>query len=260
MPNPSPIYVVSFGGEELPGYVQTDDRPLSLNHIINRPIGRDGGTVSISGANLRDISLTFLVKSSLGSGATGLQHLDDCMDQYRAATAILTRSYTEQVLQIHDTDRYYLATTSDISMPMNANQSRSFQYTVSWLAQPYAIGTTAVTDTIAGNGTISLAIGTDSRKTSPIFTVPATVETFTAVDPNGKTIEFVRGTQLGTLAIDCGKLRCYRTLNLTNGMRTMENLNFGMYYNDGTGTYDIDITGYTGSGTITVNMYPRYEL
>lgn len=260
MANPTPIYTVTYGGEQLPGYVQSDDRPLSFNRVISKPFGRDGATVNVISADLREISITFLVKSRLGSNSSGIQHLDDCMNQYRDALAILTRSYTEQNLQIHDSDRRYLASIADVSMPMSAGKSRSMLYTVKFVAQPWALASLAVSDSIGGNGTLSLAIGTESRRTYPKITIDSGVLEFTAVDPNGKTIEFERGSQAGALVVDCAKLITFRQSNGQNASATMLNVNYGMYYDDGTGTYEIDVTGYVGSGDITVDMWARYEL
>ena len=258
MPNPTPIYVVTYNDQQLPGYVQSDDRPLNLRYADDTVFGRDGIVSTFTGANARDISLTFLIKSTLGSNSTGLQHLDNLMDQYRTAKAILTRSPGMKELMIHDSDRYYLAKVDSVSMPMQATQSRSLLYTVGFTAQPWAYAQNSVTDSISGNGTLSLAIGTESRKTYPLLTVASTVTAFTATDGN-RTIEFVRGVNTGIIRVDCAQLRCFRLDNAQNTITSMENLNFGLYYDDGTGTYDITVTGYAGSGSIAADMFARYE-
>jgi hypothetical protein len=261
MPNPAPIYKVSYNGQELPGYVQSDDRPLSFNAAVHKPIGRDGANRSKTSSGRRDISLTFLLKSSLGLGATGLQHLDNVMDQYRSALAIITRAGDDSPLVIHDTDRYYEASIDSVSMPMNAQQSRSIQYSATFSAQPWAIATTPQTASFSGNGTVNIAGMLGSRTTYPLLVVPNTVTDFTATDTHGHVLTFKRYTSSVNITVDCGKMRAYRTSTGQSLMYTMESLNFGLVYDPSDGnTFSLTITGFSGSGSVTVNIPKRYEL
>ena len=258
----APIYVVSFDSQQLPGYVQVEDRPIAARWADDTMFGRDGFTTMSTGHEGRQISLTFWVTSRLSNTSTDLAHLEDCQDQWREAIAILSRLPGEKPLSVNDTDRYYMATFRRSTMPQVAGKSRSMTYTVDFLAQPWAIGTTAVTDTFSGNGTADFTMG-NTRRTYPIFEVPATVETFTATDTHGKTLTFLRDTQPGIVVIDCGQMVAYRFSDESDAIGTMITPNFGLYYEPGyatSGSYSITITGYTGSGSVEVNMYPRYEL
>jgi hypothetical protein len=258
MANPTPIYKVYFDGQQLPGYVQSEDRPLSLRSIVQSVIGRDGANRVPSGGNPRKISLTLLLKSRLSSG-TELQHLEDCKNQWRDALKILSRAEGEKALRIQDSDRYYLGSADGISAPIVAGQSRSMNYSIDFTASiPWAIAVTPATQTFTGNGAISITIG-DSRKTYPIFTVPSGVTAFTATDENGKVLQFLRGAHTGTITIDCGE---YIVINNSgvSAVTSMVNLGFGLHYKGTDGTYEITISGFAGSGTVTVDMYGRYEL
>ena len=260
MPSPTPIYTVSYDSLQLPGYVQSEDGPIILGSNIEKVFGRDGGINTPTGANLRSIQLQMLLISSLDVG-TGMEHLDNVRNQYREAAAILTRPFGENELVIHDTDRYYMAKVDRISAPQTADtSSRKLRYTVDFTAQPWAISTVAQTESFSGNGTVTVSGMTGSRRTYPILVVPDTVDTFTADDEHGHTIQFDRGAFTSTITIDCAKMEANRPNN--PAMTTMLNLNFGCYYDPLTDGDDLvlTVTGFTGSGSVTVNVPKRYEL
>ena len=259
MANPAPLYVVSYAGEQLPGYVQGEDAPIVLGSNAEKVFGRDGGINTPTGANLRGIQLQFILISELGN-ATGMQHLDNLRGQYREAAAILSRPFGENELVIHDTDRYYMAKVDKISMPQSVERSRTAIYTVDFTAQPWAISTVAQTASFSGNGTVTVSGLNGSRRTYPILSVPGTVDAFTATDEHGHTIEFDRGALTSTITIDCAKMEANRPSN--PAMTTMLNLNFGCYYDpltDGDNLV-LTVTGFTGSGSVTVDVPKRYEL
>ena len=258
MANPTPIYTVRYGSEQLPGYVQGEDRPVVLNSVDNKLLGKDGFDTAFAGTAPRDIALNFLIMSSLGSSVGDLAHLEDCKTQWRNALKILTRNPGLKQLEISDTDRYYLAKVDRVSAPLTSERSRSIRYTVDFTAQPWAIGKTAVTTTFTGNGTPSIAIG-DSRKTYPIFSIPSGVTAFTVTDENGKILQFLRGTASGTITVDSGTLTA-STASGGSAVTTMVNLGFGLFYAGTDGVYNMTVSGFAGSGTVTVSMYPRYEL
>jgi hypothetical protein len=261
MPNPTPIYVVTYDGLQLPGYVQNEDRPVVMASIEDTILGREGINSTSIGSKSRQISFTFLVKSEL-ENVSDLLHLENCKDQWRSALKILTRNPGMKELKIKDTDRYYLAKTERSSQPLAAGKSRSIMYTVDFTAQPWAYAETPATDTFTGNGGILLDVG-DSRKTYPVFTIPSGVTAFTATDDSGsgKSLDFVRGSYGSVqITIDCAQMLVYRTSTGVDASSTMANLNFGLYYNGTDGNYNITITNFAGSGTVTVDAYPRYEL
>jgi phage-related protein len=257
MANPAPIYQVEFDSQLLPGYVQSDNRPISFRKVTNTLYGRDGGSQKRAGADLRKVSLTFRILSNLGTAVSDLLHLEDCMDQYRDALAILTRADEDSPLRIHDSDRYYLATVDSVSAPFSAGESRRISYDVQWTTQPWAYAITPVTDVTAGNGGLTFAL--DGRRTYPVYSVPSGVTAFTATDENGKVVEFTRGATTGTVTIDCGAMTVVDGSGV-NAISTLDSLNFGQYWGGGAGTYDITVSGFAGSGTITVSVTPRYEL
>lgn len=261
MPNPTPIYEVEYGGEQLPGYVQSVDRPTALNSIVNGYFGRDGASLYVPSAAPRQIVIDMLIRTRLGTNVTGLQHLDDVMDQYRDALAILTRTYGENNLRIRDTDRYYRAIVESVRAPITAQSSTRAVYTVTFNAQPWAFGVTPLSGSFSGNGTVTITGLSDSRRAYPVFSVPSGVTAFTAADDNGKQIVFTRGAFTGsTITIDCSNLTV-TTSGGVNAINTMSNLNFGLYYAPNVdGEFDIVITGKTGSGTVGVDVTPRYEL
>jgi hypothetical protein len=256
---PTPVYQVLYGGSLLPGYVQDETRPISFKQVTSNPIGRDGGRTTNAGANVRSISLDFLILSRLGTAASGLDHLDDCMAQYREALAILTRNNGAD-LQIRDTDRYYVASVDSVVAPLTAGKSTSVVYSVKWTAQPWAYDVTLAESTFSGNGTVTTTGLGDSRRTYPTFTVAGTVNAFTAEDENGKLIEFDRDTFTGTITINCGSLVA-TTASGNNAVSTLLTPNYGMYYEPNVdGEFVITVTGWSGSGNVNVYLRPRYEL
>lgn len=257
MANPSPIYQVTYDGVQLPGYVQNEDRPVVIKSADNEIAGRDGFTATAFRTGARQAALTFLVKSELGS-ATELEHLENCKDQWRTALKILTRNPGFKQLRIHDSDRYYLAKPEGSSMPLEAGRGRSITYDVDFSMQPWAIAVSPATTSFTGNGGINLAIG-DSRRTYPIFTIPAGVTAFSATDENSKVMSFLRGANTGTITIDCGAMTATNASGVS-AVTSLVNAGFGLHYKGSDGNYAITITGFTGSGTVNVEMYARYEL
>lgn len=258
MANPSAIYQVSYGGTQLPGYVQSVDRPLSIRSADSAVLGRDGINSHVTGAEARQISLNFLIMSSLEDG-TGLQHLDNVTDQQRQSMAILTREPGYKPLVIHDSDRYWIAKVDSITSPQQAGIYRNMKFSVNFTAaNPFAYAAVETTDTFTGNDTLSLALG-DSRRAYPRFTIPSGVTAFTATDENSKVLQFLRGTATGEITIDCGSMTAINASGV-NVITTLVELDFGLHYKGTDGTYGITITGFAGSGTVTAGIRARYEL
>lgn len=256
MAGPTPIYRVSYDGNNLPGYVQSEDQPISFRTIKNEILNRDGGSIYITGGQLRSASITLRVLSRLASG-TGLQHLNDCKAQYRQALAYLSRFEAKKALMIGDTDRYLMAVPNEVSASLTAGEFNRITYSVSFTTEPWYYSTSTITDTFTGNDTVTLTM-TDTRRTYPSFSIPSGVTAFTATHAaSGKSIVFTRGVASGTVVVDAGAFTV--DAGGVNAYATMGNLDFGMYHS-GAGTMSIVITGFAGAGTVTVSMKHRYEL
>jgi hypothetical protein len=183
------------------------------------------------------------------------------MDQYREAVNILMHPSGEEQLIIHDTDRYYLATVDSVTTPITNASSTRLVYTVNFTAQPWAIATTAVSDTFTGTGDVTL---TDpdllaSRKSYPIIVIASGVTALVATDDSGHTLDFTRGAFSGAITVDPGALTV-TTAGGVNAINSLNSLNFGLYHPGSTSTFELHVATYTGSGTSSVSIYPRYVL
>ena len=251
---PTPIYRVKVNTDYLPGYVQNENYPWSGKAFAEGILNRNGGKVQYGGANNVNVTLDFILLSSLGT-ATSLEHIDDLKSQYRSARSIVARAGRSKVY-IGDMTRYLWAVGSASQGAFVAGKDKSLPYSVEWLAEPYLIDDTPVTDTFSGNGAFSLTIP-DSGETYPILTVPSGVTAFIATHASGKAVEFTRGSFTGTITIDCGDFSVVNDSGV-NASATMDGLNYGIV-TDGPGDLDLTITGFGGSGSVTVSVSPRYE-
>lgn len=257
MPNPSPIYIVTYSGTQLPGYVQSEDLPLFMKTSQAEVLGRDGGTQARRGAAMRDISLTFRVLSRLSSGATSLEHLGDCVDQWRSGLNTCIDMDGSAQLKIGDTDRYINAEFISSTAPLQARESRRATYTMTFRGNPpYFIGATVSgSAAISGNGTITTSIG-DTRKTYPTITIPTGITRITlSHSTTGKSFT-LSGSHASPWVVNCA------TLQITQaGSNSIEDLqtgpDFGIYH-VGSGSLVLSASNVTGSGTVSVTMQPRY--
>jgi hypothetical protein len=261
MANPTPIYRVQYNSQYLPGYVQSDDRPLSMSNVVSTPFGRDGAYVKKTGTKLRPITLSFLVKSRLNNISTGIQQLEYSMDQYREALQIVTRVTAESQLQIHDADRFYMATVDEVSLPMTAGRTNSLVYTVRWQAQPWAISTTTPSTSFSttGDKVVTNVVLDAARRSYVILTINSGVTALVATDDWGHTIDFTRGAFTGDITVNTADMTI-ETAGGVNAVASLNDLNFGMFYDDNTGSFTLHVATYTGSGTYTVAVTPRYEM
>lgn len=255
---PTPIYIVTFSGNDLPGYLQAQDVPFTMRNITADSVNRHGGILNTGGSALRPIRLDMRVLTRLTTTATGLQHLNDIKDQIRDAFRYLTRVVGPAPLYIGDTDRYVNAVFSNMTLNMTAGESRRGSYSVSFVAEPYFVNETPLTDTITGNDTLSVTFVDNTAETWPKFLVPAgvTAATFTH---GSRTLTFTRGSVTGALTIDCGRLTAYKDSDGTNVVSTITEFDWG-FSHTGTGAFSVVVTGYAGSGTITMEISSRYEL
>lgn len=258
MPLPSAVYLVKYAGTVLPGYCQAEDIPLPLRVAQNNILGRDGGTARVGGAGLRQFTIRMRVLSRLSLASTGLQHLNDCKEQYRSALATLARVESGSPLYIGETDRYIECLPSNVSAPQEAADSRRITYSITFdSAKPYFIGSTVSSSTaVSGNGTLTLSIG-DTRKTYPVITVPSGITRITLSHSNTGKSFTLSGSHASPIEVDCGSLQITSAGSnaisyLTSGP------NFGIYH-VGSGTLTLSSSNVTGSGDVVIEMTPRYE-
>ncbi len=256
---PAPIYVVTYGGAQFPGYVQADEQPLVFRNIDQGILNRNGGIPSIHGAEMREVNLEFVLLSE-ADNVSDLEHLNNVKDQYREAATICANATDVANLQIGATDRHLRAIPVSISAPFTAGSSRSTHYQVKFAAEPFYIDDSPVTGSFSGNTTVNLAMTDNLLTTYPRFTVPSGVTAFTAThSASGKVVHFVRGSVTGEILINCATFDVYKTGSQIDASVTMSNVNFGIKHTGG-GTLAIVVTGYAGSGTVDVAAYPRYPL
>src|SRR6187200_1280622 len=150
--SPTPIYTVTYGSDQFPGYVQEEEQPMSIRTVQQNILNRNGGIASPSGAELMTITLSFIVLSQLDN-VSDLEHLNDCKAQYETARAIVARGQAMDELYISSSSRHINAFPIAITAPLVAGASRAIKYQVRFLTEPFWIGDTAITDTFTGNGT-----------------------------------------------------------------------------------------------------------
>lgn len=258
MANPTAQYKVRFDGKVLPGYLQSEDMPIEARNGKVEVISRDGGSMYQNGTNFRGITLHFNVLSRLGSNSTGLEHLGDCLEQYREAAAYVTRPVSASTLFFGDVSHYLIAQYGQVSAPLAAPDSKRIRYNVNFDATPWFYGPAiSSVDTISGNDTIVLNMP-DTRKTYPAFTIPTGI-TRMAVShaPSGKSFVF-SGTHASDITVDCGRLIVTDTAGDNHVSKIVTGPDFGIYH-IGSGSCTFDITLVTGSGDVVTTMVPRLE-
>lgn len=257
---PTPIYIVTYDANQFPGYLQNEPHSLEFRHTPQNILNRIGGSLSVHGTDLRRISLQFITLTRLGGGFSELDHLNDCKDQFRDASDIVANATGLAQLKIGLTDRYLSAIPTAIGTEFIAGTTRSLRYTVEFIAEPYFVGSTPITNSFSGNGTVTLTMP-DTLTTYPIFTIPSGVTAFTATHtPSGKVVDFLRGTYTGELVINCGNFSAIKPSNGNDVSGSMQNVNFGIRHTTGAGNFDIAITNYAGSGSVSVEASPRYSI
>lgn len=259
MANPTPLYRVKFAGSYLPGYAQTEDYPLTMRNVMVDIINRDGGEHYQNGAGFRDYSVGMRVRSRL-ENTTGIVHLGDCMEQYREALRICARAEPEQPLYIGEVGvaHYVEATFKGSSYSLTAPDHRAMNYRLDFSTSPYFLGqTVSGSQAVSGNTSIALNM-TDTRRTYPVIDIPTGITAITiSHTPSDKSFTLA-GTHTNLITIDCGRL----TVINANGVNKVADItsgpDFGIYH-VGSGTMTLDITGVSGSGTVSVRMQPRLE-
>jgi hypothetical protein len=261
MANPTPTYRVKFDGQYLPGYLQTEGYPLTMRNVMVDIINRDGGVIYSNGAMSRDLSLEFRVLSRLtDQTASGLEELEDCMDQYRDALAVCARAAVGQPLYIGptDTDKYVLATFKDSDYQLLAPDHDAINYTLNFSTSPYFLGpVVSGSQAVSGDTSIGVVIG-DTRKTYPEITIPSGITAITVSHtPSGKSFTFA-GSHANPVTVYCDSLIVEDSAGTNYVASITSGPDFGIYH-VGSGTMTLNITGVTGSGTVVVRMQPRTE-
>jgi hypothetical protein len=254
---PSPIYLVKFNGQVLPGYASDEDAPLAARLSAQSILGRDGGILSGRGMDIRTLDIRMRALSSLTNG-TGLQHLNNCKDQWRAALAICSRAVGAAALYIGETDRYIMCDFEGSSAPLTAKDSKAISYALSFKGNPpWFIGAEVSSSTaVSGSGPLSLAIG-DTRKTYPTITIPTGITHITLSHPSTGKSFTLSGSHAASIIVDCA------TLEITEGgynaiSYLQSSPDFGIYH-VGAGTLTLSSSNVTGSGNVTLAMTPRLE-
>lgn len=259
MPNPSAVYVISANGTTLPGYCQEEDLPFSVRVPSKDILGRSGGVQSRGGVALRDITLRMRLLSRLGVGATGLQHVNDIKDQYRTAADLLDDIQGAFQLKIGESDRYLNVQLLSANLSLAAGQPTRGTYTLGLRANPpYFLGTTVSgSSTVSGSTSIVLSMN-DTRKTYPVITVGSGITILTmAHSGSDKSMTLSGITE--ALTVDCSSLTISYvddgSLSAVQHLTTSPD--FGIYH-IGSGSFSLDISAVTGSGTVSVEMQHRY--
>jgi hypothetical protein len=228
-------------------------RNMALNSV-----NRHGGLLDTGGLALRPIQLEFRVLTRLETSATGLEHLDDIKDQIRDAKRYLGRVEGYAPLYIGDTDRYINALFTNISVTFVAGETRRGTYSVQFMCDPLFINETPLQDTVTGNDTLSVTFVDDTAETYPVLAIPSGV-TAAIFTSGSKTLTFTRGSVTGALTIDCGRLSAVKDSDGSNVVSTITEVDWG-FSKSGTGAFNVVVTGFAGSGTITMTIPARYEL
>lgn len=256
MPNPTPLYRVKWAGQYLPGYVQAQDINFTKRVIDQTILNRNGGILGDAGAETKQISVVMRYLTRLGD-ASGLDHLNDCIAQHREAMAILGGNTGIQPLVLGDETRYHNAVFAGATQPLQAGESRRLTTTLTFSAEPFTVDSTEVSGSFSGNGTVNITLPATST-TYPVFTVPSGVTAFIATHASGKAVNFLRGLFTGTITIDCSNFHVVTDAGV-NASATMQNVNFGIAHTTGAGTFSVTISGMAGSGSVGVDIAPRYE-
>lgn len=258
MPGPTPTYRVKFNGQYLPGYVQSEDIPLSMRNSVVEILNRDGGAFYQNGAAFRTLTLSFRILTRLDN-VTGLVHLGDCLEQYRDALRIVSRVPSASTLFLGATNHWLVARFKNAENPLAAPDHRAINYRMDFDVTPYFLGPAVeVTDAISGNDTIVLNIG-DTRRTYPVIRIPTAITGITiSHTPSGKSFT-LNGSHAQAVNVDCAALTVKNADGTNNIVLLTSGPDFGISHSAGSGSFTLDITGVTGSGDVAVTMNPRLE-
>jgi len=260
MTNPTPKYRVKFAGSYLPGYLQTEELPLTMRNVMVDIINRDGGIAYQNGATFRDLSLDMRVLSRLDSNHSGIEQLGDCLEQYREGMRICARADKNQALYLGDTaiGHYLVATFKGSTYTLNAPDHDAMNYRVDFSTSPYFLGpTVSGSKSISGNDTITLNM-TDTRKTYPEIDIPTGITGITVSHAtSGKSFTFA-GSHANVVTVNCADLTVKDSAAANKVALITSGPDYGIYH-VGSGSFQLSITGVTGSGTVAVRMAPRLE-
>jgi len=255
--NPTPKYRVKYDGQNLPGYLQSEDNPFLMRIAQTDVIGRDGGFMNDQGAGFREVNLSFIVLSRLDH-VTGLAHLGDCLDQYRDSLRMVARVASASTLFFGPSDHWMLAKFRTASNPLIAPDHRRIAFNMVFNAFPWFLGPeVTTTDAISGDDTIVLNMP-DTRKTYPSFEIPPGITGIRVSHSNSGKVFQLNGSHANTITVNCSNLTIKDTAGANYLSMLTSGPDFGIYH-VGSGSFTANISQVTGTGNVRVYMNPRLE-
>lgn len=143
---PAQSYLAKYNDYTLPGYVQNESIPSSMNIGGHQAPYADGSRSEYTGLNNKQVSVTLKVWE---------QDYATCKEQVRLASTIL-RSKKEGtgILFIQKSDRYFKALTAEITEEKAVGESmRTLDYTATFECMPWLYSTSGYT--VSGIGVIN---------------------------------------------------------------------------------------------------------
>ena len=104
--------------------------------------------------------------------------------------------------------------------------------------------------------TVTVDIG-DTAKTYPIITIPTGITAITLSHSNTGKSFTLSGTHASSIIVNCATLQITQAGSNAVSFLT-SSPNFGIYH-VGSGTLTLSSSNVTGTGTVSVEMTPRYE-
>lgn len=230
-----------------------------MRNVMVDIINRDGGIAYQNGATFRDLSIGMRVLTRLDN-VDGQEDLEDCLEQYREALAICARSEPSQPLYIGQTsvDYYVEATFKGSGYTLSAPDHRAMSFRLDFSTSPYFLGpTVSGSQAVSGNTSIGISMP-DTRATYPQIDIPTGITAITVSHTaSGKSFTLA-GSHANVVTVDCAHLTITDSAGDNKVSMLTSSPDFGIYH-VGSGTFTLDITGVTGSGTVAVRMAPRLE-
>lgn len=142
--HPTPVFQVQWNEQIVPGYCQALDDPLVARLRSNQSAYGDASAPEHLGAGERNVTLAMRVLTRLGTNSSGRARLDDCLEQYREALEIVTRTEAAGRLYVGDSDRYLPATFSSASAPLSAPDHQAITFNLTFRSASWYRGTSTV--------------------------------------------------------------------------------------------------------------------
>lgn len=205
---PAQEYIVTYNGEQLPGYAQSEDDPSEATLVDNYAFGWNGSITQFSGLVNKQLKMQFKVWEPT---------YRDCKDQYHYATTIL-RSKRDGFadLRVDFDDRHFVAKTKTISYNQTVDQNahtKLLTYTVEWDCMPWIIANDPIELSGFSDNIVTTGRTLDDGGWSPVYLVVTgtnfTISGYTATEPftgfvsvSGSVDNFVIDTENATSTDD----------------------------------------------------------